>query len=337
MVSLRKLLDQKIDGSARYIKLLLSGISRSAVDSDPQDLASFQATVERTVQALDEGCEEQDLLVKISAVVQALENYNRRATGKSRAYQQELRSVLSMMADTIASLSTSSKTGVEQLRNIEKSLESAADVSDLRLLRNKLSGCLTLLRNESTRMRLDSEQLIKSLKAAVVRASIQTIPGTSGVPPDPVTGLAGPSTAQEMITRMIGEGKSCTVAMFVLDTLAVLNARLGRAAGDEALCIAAQHLETQLADHGTVLRWSGPAFVLVSEQDYAPVDAIERRVKEVGRTRFERTVTSNHRSVNFNMTFSWTMQTVTPKDSADAVCRRLDNFLNLQAGTHPRG
>jgi GGDEF domain-containing protein len=330
MLSLRKLIDQKNEGFMRYLKPVLLGISRHAVESDPEDLNRFRKTVDDVTSGLNDSCSPEDILGKIEVVMQALEEYNRRASRTSLSFRNEFRGILSAMTETIASVSASSRTSVEQLQSIEKSLQNATDVVELKLLRNKLVGCLALVRNESARVRLESEHLVKSLKAVVVRASTQTLPFLTGLPSDSATGLAGAGAAQQLMAKLLSEGKALVVAMLVLDQLATLNSRYGRTTGDEALLMTSQYLASELAEYGPLLRWNGPAFVLICEESETPFEAIERRIKQVGSSRLEREIKGDQGPIRFNVTFSWTVHRAKPADSAEEIARKMDAFISAR-------
>ncbi|MDQ2773942.1 MAG: hypothetical protein M3Y57_03285, partial [Acidobacteriota bacterium] len=124
MLSLRKLIDQKNEGFVRYLKPLLLGISRHAVESDPEDLNQFRKSVEDVALGLTDNCSPEDVLIKVGVVLHALEEYNRRASRTSLSFRNEFRGILSVMTETIASVSASSRTSVEQLQSIEKNLQS---------------------------------------------------------------------------------------------------------------------------------------------------------------------------------------------------------------------
>ncbi|MDQ2775807.1 MAG: diguanylate cyclase, partial [Acidobacteriota bacterium] len=250
----------------------------------------------------------------------------------SLSFRNEFRGILSVMTETIASVSASSRTSVEQLQSIEKNLQSATEVVELKLLRNKLVGCLALVRNESARVRLESDQLVKSLKASVVRASTQTNPFLAGLPADSATGLSGAGAAQQLIAKLLSEEKAVVVAMLLLDQLPALNSRFGRAVGDEALLMTAQYLANELAEYGALLRWNGPAFVLIADESQTAFDAVEHRIKEVGGTRFDRDIKVDQRSVHFNITFSWTVHRVKAAESAEDIARKMDAFASARMG-----
>jgi len=315
----------------RYLKPIFMGISRHAVESDPEDLAQFRKTVEDAALSLHENCSAEEVLAKVGLVLHVLEDYNTRATQTSLSFRHEFRGILSAMTDTIASVGASSRTSVEQLQAIEKNLTAATDVTELKLLRNKLAGCLALIRNESARVRLESEHLVKSLKAAVMRASTQTLPYLAGMPTDAATGLAGPGAARQLVAKLLAGGKAVTVAMLLLDQLPVLNSRLGRTVGDAALLTTAQYLAAELAEYGALLRWNGPAFVLVAEQSQASFEVVEKRIREIGSTRFDRDIDVDHKPVHFSITFSWTVHRVDSAESAEGVARKLDAFISARA------
>ena len=89
----------------RYLKPVFMGISRHAVESEPEDLAQFRRTVDDAALSLQENCSPGEALAKIGLVLQVLEDYNARANQTSLSFRHEFRGILSAMTDTIASVS----------------------------------------------------------------------------------------------------------------------------------------------------------------------------------------------------------------------------------------
>ena len=82
-------------------------------------------------------------------VTRAAAGYNRIAARITQAHVSELQAMLAMMTDTITFLSDSSKTGIEQLHTVERNLQKASSIGDIRVLRGRLDDCLTLVRTET--------------------------------------------------------------------------------------------------------------------------------------------------------------------------------------------
>ncbi|MBV9269197.1 MAG: diguanylate cyclase [Acidobacteriaceae bacterium] len=325
MVSLGKLLNHKSEGPAPYVQPLFAAISRTAVEGDPAELAAFRERIDGATERVTAKSTPDEILGAISFVVRALEEYNRGVSNHSASFRTEFNNVLSMMADTIAVIGQSNETGVEQLRHIEKSLEAAANVQELRALQNKLAVCLTLVRNETLRTKRDSDKLIRSLKSAVVRASAQVLPNL-----DRATGLPDVAGTEQMLSRMLSHGTHFGVAQFMLDGTPSINARFGRPAGDEALMVAAQHLCDSFGEIGSITRWHGPNFLLISEQTRCPLETLERRVKDALRNRVDHVFGTGKEAIRVSLTFSWSIHSVNPDEAPDVLFWK----LNQMAASH---
>jgi GGDEF domain-containing protein len=273
-----------------------------------------------------------------------MDEFNRRSSTFLKARTREMQGMLGMMSDTIAFLASSSTVGVERLQSIEKNLETAADIDDVRLSRLKLSECLTSLRNESFRLRDDSRKRIQILQEGLDRAAseLNAASGTSaqGNAPvngavrrvlDPATGLQTRSAAEMAIAAKIVDGKDELVALFLVDRLPALNSRFGRKVGDEILLLVAQHLGQHLPETSPPFRWSGPAFVaLANKGDAAPTT--ERQIKHVASMRLEKNIDTAGRTVMLPISCSVVLQKIVASDSAEAVFQALDKFVASHGG-----
>jgi len=333
LTSIRKFLNPAKPQPAdfiRFLKLLLQGIATHAVESEPGEVGRFRLDISNISNALTEtlGSDEMHLIVEGS--VDLLKEYNRRAGKLEVANKGELRAILTIMTDTLAFLIASNKTEVESLQSIEKSIEKASATDDIRRLRVELTNCLTSVRKESVRLREISQAQIKSLQAGV-RLTVDNLNEAPSQPTDPATGLQGRATAEQWIAKKIAEGRDFTIALFVVDRLASINGRFGRVVGDQILLSVAQYLGQEPPNESSLLRWSGPAFILVS-----PIgpnfSMVERFVKKLGSMRLQKDIETEDGSVMLSITCSWTLETVTPEDSAELICRKLDGFVAARSG-----
>jgi GGDEF domain-containing protein len=334
LTSIRKFLNPAKPKPAdfiRFLKLLLQGIATHAVESDPGELRRFRLDISNISNRLTEtlGSDEMDHVVEGS--VDLLKEYNRRVGKLEVANKTELRAILAIMTDTMAFLIASSKIEVESLQSIEKSIEKASAIDDIRRLRVELTNCLSSVRNESVRLRELSQAQIKSLQTGV-QLTVDSLNGAQSEPTDPATGLQGRATAEQWIINKIAEGRDFAIALFIIDRLGSINGRFGRAIGDQILLSVAQRLGQESPDESSLLRWSGPAFVLVS-----PIgpnfSVVERFVKKQGSMRIQKDIETEDGSVMLSITCSWTLEKVTtPTDSVELICRKLDSFVAARSG-----
>ncbi|HEX4769240.1 MAG TPA: hypothetical protein VH351_00310 [Bryobacteraceae bacterium] len=91
----------------KYVKLLLSGISSTAVEADTRP--AFQHQVNTISSDLSDQVEDETLSGQLASVIKLLDEYNRAAEHKTEAQQRELRGIITATTDTIAAISLSSK------------------------------------------------------------------------------------------------------------------------------------------------------------------------------------------------------------------------------------
>lgn len=323
MISIGKLLTKKPETLMKSVKLLLSGIAGTAVETDDRPL--FQERVTSIASELPDQLEEESLHLRLNAAIDLLNAHNRSAEQRSQAQQRELRGIIAATTETIAAMSESSKCGIDQMRSLETNLEGASKVEDLRLLRHKLFACLTLVRNETIRIQMDSQRLIRSLSASVLRASSELSPGT-----DATTGLPGVVSLQKDVDAASETGEASAMAVLVLTDLAVINARFGRAAGDEILRLTTDYVRDAFSGLAQVYRGNGPSLVLVCSGADDHFLQFEQRYREMTRYPFQASVLvdGKMRSVNVNLT--GTHHRLGPSDKIEDIFRKFDTFASRQ-------
>jgi GGDEF domain-containing protein len=338
LVSIKKFLrpgKPRPEDYIRFLQLLLQGISLHAVEADEKDLFRFRHEISEISERLSDQSSADDILVAVGTVIRAMSENSRTTARHTHAYLRELQTMLAMMTETIAFLSASSKTGVEQLHNVEKNLQKASSIDDIRVLRGKLDDCLTMVRNERNRIREESQTRITALREGVERTASHVRLADITQVTDPATGLPGRGAAEEMIAAKISVGKDFVIALFLVDRLSHVNARLGRKVGDEILLEVAQHIGQQPVA-GSLFRWSGPAFILISDI-HPSLSAVQRQMKRIASMRIEKTVETEGRSILLLVTCSFMIQEISARDSLEALGRNFDRFVAAQTGEGEQG
>jgi GGDEF domain-containing protein len=328
MISLGKFLTHKRESAIGAVKTLLLGIARTAVQTGEWDREDFQRRLESAAKNLNPESSEDTLEAEITAVVEALARYNSAVEERAAAQQKELRTIIAASLDTVAGIGSSSEAGIAQLRSLETKLESASTVDDLRLLRGKLFGCLTLVRNESVRMQMDSQRLIRSLHASVLHATAELQPGT-----DATTGLPGPSAIEKLL-QAGGEGRQERhVALFVITDMMSINTRYGRVAGDDVLRLATEYLTQGFGEGGQVHRWHGPVFLVVPAGALITLDQVKEKARSLSRTPFTVSLSANGEMKTLPIFLSWMVQTLPTGELTEEARRTLEAFASKHSGS----
>ena len=333
MVSIKKFLKPgkpNPEDYIRFLQLLLHGISLHAVEANESDLTRFRQEVATISERLSVQSSAEEIQAAVGFLIRAVAGYNQIAARITHAHLHELQAMLAMMTETITFLSTSSNTGVEQLQTVERNLKKASNIGDIRMLRGKLDECLQVVRNESNRLREESDTRIATLREGVERTANHVRSAGLDRAADPATGLSGRSAAEELIAANVSQGKDFVVALFLVDRLAHVNGRFGRQTGDEVLLQVAQHIGQRL-ETASLFRWSGPAFAAIQEVR-GSFNEIERQMKRVASLRLEKTIATDGRFILLPVTCSYLLQKVSAGDSAGVVARNLDRFVSTHTG-----
>jgi GGDEF domain-containing protein len=294
-----------------YLRLLhstLDGLS-GQVESD--------SPLKSRISALARGIDERSTSVEIqAAITAALELVcDSHLTRSKHAADQvvELRSILRSMTGTITFLSESRTTAVQQLNYIERQLEQATEIEDVRLLRSRLTKCLGLVREETARLNGES-------------ADRPETPSRRLGSLDSVTGLPGREIGEQLLGEKIMTGRSYSLALFVPERLALVKRRHGSSAEDQVLVQVAQHLAKQIPASVSLCRWTGPAFFAFAEAQTGG-GGPERVWKQLAGRQIEQTIELDRRTVLVRITLASMVKQVSLESPLIPLFQELDQFV----------
>ena len=239
--------------------LLLEGIARHALAFDREEYREFHATLTNLSSSLLAAQSAEDLLAVAEGASDAMAQYNRAAQRAHCAQTVELRCMIEMLSQTLVSLAQAGGQSVDTLQSIQKQLESARQLSDIRLLRARLGDSLKTISDEAKRQRERNAEMLRFAQEAALIAS-ETHPDSEI---DPITGLPSPEKAEREITARSGADSIFYAAVFVVERVEGVNLRYGHSAGDQLLKVFGQFLVSKLPSSDEVFRWRGPSFAAV--------------------------------------------------------------------------
>ncbi len=314
---------------SRMISLLLDGVVVHAVRGDASDYLRLESDMAYIRDALKtEVLNPGDLLIKTGTALKTLQDYNRRTTDFGNAQSVELQKITAMLTGAIANLSVAGSTNVTRMQSIERELEKATGLDDVRQLKEKLSECLVGIREEKVRQQLASEAAVKDLNANLreVRA-----PQAGSETLNNSTGLRSRPSAELAIAAATDGHDHVYGALFVIDHLHGLNTRFGRKVGDQLIALFTEHLTQNLQPEDAIFRWSGPAFLLLMRREDT-IERVRRSLAPVTNARLEKTVESRDRTVLLPLNFSWTLLQIPTGGKASGTIDKFDAFLSSKIG-----
>ncbi|MGB9604406.1 MAG: diguanylate cyclase domain-containing protein [Bryobacteraceae bacterium] len=291
-ISLKRYLtgaDQELaDSLLRMTRLLLEAIRLHAVVGDPADYEKFQKDMGRLLAELEQEFSPQQVLVVAGAAAKTLADYNQRTTRFVRMQTAELHGMLAMLAETVASISAASERTVTRLQNVEKQLERATMLDDIRSLKARLSECLLAVREESQRQREEMARTISQLRSEIQRAQQRQASPAEAKPASPRDGL-GRAEAEEALARVLEEGSHAFVAVYVVARAELIRGRFGPNAAEQVVQFFRHHLAAGLLSSDKVFRWGPASFVVIMERR-GSLDEVREEAERVASVRLEKTI-----------------------------------------------
>lgn len=313
----------------RMAHLLLEAIRLHAVEGDRVDYESLQADMQNLERSLGEHPSAAEVLVMTGAAIKAMEDYNKRTSRFVRAHGLELQEMVAMLTDTIAKISEGSERSLANLQNIEKQLERASVLEDVRLLKGRLSECLQSLREESARQKEESAQSTNELRQELARALERRAAIGTRYPKDEVTGLPGRHEAEQCLAAALKGDGHAFAAVFVVDRIQLINQRFGYAVGNRMLMSFTRYLARGLLPNDRLFRWSGPAVLAVLERR-GSLETVRMELARIISARLEKTVQVGNRSVTLHVTATWTLFSAAESASLEDTVRKIDAFVCTQ-------
>jgi GGDEF domain-containing protein len=210
---------------------------------------------------------------------------------------------------------------------IERKMEQASTLDDIRLLRLRLQDCLTIVREESVRLRSESDaRMVASQEKIESISSPEAGLGPGVIAVDPVTCLENYAAAEKLIFERISEGKACAMALFVAGKLVMVNRRFGRTMGDEVLFMVAQHISKSLPPNSILFRWRGPALAAVVEIQPS-FEEVSRKLARIAGAQLEKSIDEGGRIALVPISLLLFTQRIGVNSDTHEVFKAMDQFV----------
>jgi GGDEF domain-containing protein len=331
MISIRKLMAKDNRESAeayeRMAQLLLQAIGLHAVEGDRVDYDWFSSTIAGLQTGLSQDPSPANVLATTGTAVKTLEEYNRRTSHFIKATSAELQIIVGMLTEAMSQISTGSQTSVHRLQELQKQIEHASQVEDVRTLKLGLSDCLHSIRGECDRQRDEALEVVANLKRGIQKAQETKVP-EAGAVSDPLTGLLLRPGAEDAMQAACDRGAHAYAGLFVMDRLQAVTSRFGNDLGDQVLLFFVQHLSTALTGNDTLFRWSPTSFLALIERRESP-DNVRREMAKLLTQRLEQTFEIGDRSVVLPVSSTWVVVPLFEQGYTEIV-RKLDAFSGTQ-------
>ena len=291
----------------RFIALLLSAIENHAVAGDEADCRHFRAAIREISSQFSPETSGESVLLMAGGINSTCKEYADRTRHYIQAHSLELQQMVSMLTAALATLIEASDVSAARLLTIEKQLESAAVLEDVKVLRLKLSQCL-----ESIEQEIVHRQQQAALAQAEQERSGQPKESESlGAPVDPITGAGGRPQAERAIREALRSGHQHYLVVAVANGVSTINARHGYAAGDRVLRSIYKQLQTFVESFDRIFRWTGPAYVGVLKRE-ARLEEVRKEVERGTDRMAQELFEVGSKSVLIPVSANWVVLPISP-------------------------
>jgi GGDEF domain-containing protein len=332
MISIKRFLDQgnhvaapqhdTVEALTQMVRLLLEAMGTHTIRGNEADLKSLRRTLAGLVRQLEEPLPAMTLLGISSDAVDAFEDYCQRTGERLREQHVERQSMIAMLADTVAELSGQADTSVARLQAIEKQVESASLVDDMRTLRSNLADSLRALRDAAAAQKSSS-------MATVARLEGQVKIARSRIPEDPEPQSTDPGSIdhlQDVVDTPAEPLPTSYVAVFKLQRAEYIASRFGDAAKSQMFLVLAAQLKTVLGPNDRLLRWKGTSFVMFINSTES-IKHIKNRLTEVIAATGQQYIEVGRKSALLSVGVDWNIFPQAGRASLEAVFTEVDAFL----------
>ncbi len=269
-------LEQEVVEALRQVgRLLVNGIAKHTVRGREVDFSVLRRELQALAQQIDEPDSAQALLSSSSDTTEAMETYCGQTTKYFHDQKDQMQAMVIMLSETVADVSGQSDTSVVRLQTIERELELASGLNDLRAIRVSLESCLASLREANAQQRSKSVATVQQLQNHIDRVQKGTSVVAKHVPF---------SRAEIDLISALREGPgksllSSYVGGFKLKRAEHIAERFGEDAAREMVAALGALLKAVLGPHDRLLRREGASFVMFINTT-APVGEIRAQLSE---------------------------------------------------------
>jgi diguanylate cyclase (GGDEF)-like protein len=338
MISIRRFLEQASEETElnsallRLAHLLFMGIAMHSVEVNKADYEQFRDDILKLDQELGEKPTSSKALVVAGTTIRAMEEYAQRATRFSKAQTVEFQNMLTMFADTVAVLSAGNKTAVVNLQNIERQLQGASMIEDIRTIRARLSQCLATVQEESLRQKQENARTILQMRQQLEKSKEAMKEATRTR--DPLTGLLDRTEANKVIRDALECGSHAFVALFLVRHLELINGRFGYVVGDQVLNLYGTHIRQSLKAGDQLFRWLGPCFLAVLERSGSTAE-VRAELDRICSARLEKFVETGSRTALVTVSSIWTVFNLQGIQTIEEVMHRIEEFIHSEDKGRP--
>jgi GGDEF domain-containing protein len=337
MISIKRFLDRHHDGPGPHTPagaedvvaaltqmghLLLGAIATNMVLGNEIDLMALRKTMNGLARQMAGPQTALNVLSISSDAIEGLETYCLNTTEYLREQNLERQSMVAMLTETVTDLSGQTDASVVRLHAIEKQVERASELGDIRALRADLGKSLLALREAAALQRRSSTATVERLQGQIEVAQTR-------IPEDPKPSgytLADIDLIPEPSEDTVESLSAAYVAAFRLQRAEHVASRFGEPVKRQMQSMVAAQLKAVLGPTDRLLRWKGTSFVMFINST-APLKEIRARLQKAVAATSEQYVEAGGKTALLAVGVDWVIFPQADHQSLSAVFIEVDTFL----------
>ena len=292
--------------SSELRSLLVDGMAARRQWGRELTTPEFERGGENLLHRLDEVTSTLGLLTIATEAFEAFENHTRRATGYFREQSGQMQSMVAMLTEAVADISGQSDASVARLQSLERQIERASSLENIRELKASLADCLAEVKEAVVHQRNATRITVERLREHIQRAAV-------------------PAGETHATGHGAGAGEDYLVA-FKLQRADHILARFGEGTVGQMLALIAEGLKPVAGPEDRLVRWKGPCFVMFLRSTESPL-AIRRRLSAAVGKIGQRYVEAGTNSALLAVGVEWLIFPRSQYPSADAALAEVEAFL----------
>ncbi len=316
----------------RVVWLIMEAVACHAIESDPGEREEFQTVLRAIANKIEESTSNTGTFVLAGEAIKSIETYNRSVQRALHSQVKELQSIVSLFTRSMLNISKGSVSSATSLRQIERQIEKAGQIEDLRLLKTQLEMSLKAICDEAAQQEERSTLITNRIQETMSRPESAALLAAAVSDIDLITGFPSFQMIPAALDAAISQRRNTYGVLFCVDRIKIINSRFGSTSGDRVLTTLGQRLAQRFIGTDALFRWSGAAILALIERTGSEM-AVRDEVARVASARLEQDIELSGRSVLLPISTSWVL--VALKDSqAESVFKQLEAFSAAHSRTH---
>jgi GGDEF domain-containing protein len=316
MISIRRYLAQSAESPPEEQEFLQAclRVRRSLEDGMPSqnesgpEMVDFEDKSQDILCRLEDAASPTDVVLLTGDALEFHGEYRRRLAQYYSEQGAHLQSMIAMLTNALADISGQSDASVARLLIIERGIEQASRLDDIRVLKSNLEQCLTEIREAVVQQRSAGSSTVERL-----RESIRVVPVKTESPVAKNEALATDFVAVLRLQR----------SDYIAD-------RFGETVRDQMLAVIGESLKAVATGEDRIMRWKGPSFVVFLKSAEGLL-AVRRRIAQMVNKIGQRYVEVGKNSALLAVSVDWAAYPQARFSSMDAVFAEIDAFLARNA------